>query len=511
MLNIRLDKKSTTPLYVQLRDSIQQAIHEGTLNSGDRLPTVASLAKQLKVAHSTVRRALEDLAQSGLVNCHVGRGTFVTDPAVSLGRSGGIEVASVPPASAAVEAELALAARRLRMGIAKSLDALLALAAKPGLLRFTSGVPAASTLQADTLERLTRQALKNGQAAYAGYSPPGGLPELRQAVAARLTAAGTEVPPEEVLITSGSQQAVSLLAQSALETNAKILCEVPCYMGVPKAFGAVGHWVESVRRDTEGPKLDELSNFTDERPLMLYLCPELHNPMGTDLHPLRRKALIDWANRSQALLICDEIFHDLRFDGSTPRSLLAEAGGNRAAVIGSLSKSFMCGLRIGWLASSRERVQSLIELKNAVDIGSPPLMQGIALELLRSGEYDDHVRRVRRLYQIRCEATLKALKHYMPKDLTWTRPAGGFHMWVELPSGYSSVVLFLLAVERGVAFVPGPKHDIDHRFINAFRLSYGNLRPEQIDKGIRQLAEAVKELLKHPPSDTGLSGVGSFL
>jgi 2-aminoadipate transaminase len=221
--------------------------------------------------------------------------------------------------------------------------------------------------------------------------------------------------------------------------------------------------------------------------------------------------VVDWAQEEDALLLADEIFHDLRFEKKPPPSLLETAGPERTVAVGSVSKSFMCGLRIGWLVSSAERVRSLVTLKRSMDLGCPPLMEGIALSLLESGAYDAHTARARAVYKARRDATLEALEQYMPEGVTWTRPEGGFHMWVELPKGYSSIALFLLAVERGVAIVPGPHHDVDHRFMNAFPLRYGMLKEEEIHEGVALLADAMKTLLKEPPGDSGLSGLGNYL
>jgi len=519
MLPLTLDKTSDKPLYAQLRDAIEAAIAGGRLKPGQRLAPVTTLAKELNVTPTTVRRAYEDLAKAGRIISHVGRGTFVTDgaapesapaattPADECRRTGGT---AQDAASTASRSELALAARRLRMGVARSLDALEALAARPGLIRFTIGAPPSDSLRDGVMEELARKALARGQNTLAGYAPPAGAPGLRQAVADRYASAGAKVAPEQVLITSGSQQAVTLLAAAAREDSRRVLCEMPCYMGIARSFGAAGHWVQSVVRDAEGPIPSQLPDGDAARGALLYLCPELHNPMGTDLSPQRRRAVVEWAARHDALLVSDEIFHDLHCDNTNPSSLLAEAGAQAAVSLGSLSKSFAGGLRIGWIVSSAERIRSLVELKRAADIGCPPLMQAMAEELLTGGEYDDHVRRVSRLYQIRRDATLRALKQHMPAGVTWTRPGGGFNMWVELPAGCSSLALFMLAVERGVAISPGPMNDVDHRFANAFRLCYGALRGEQIDEGVRRLAEATALVLQQR-GDGGPRALGGLL
>jgi 2-aminoadipate transaminase len=513
MIKITIDKKSDKPLYAQIRDALQTAIQEGTLKPDDRIPPVAAFAKEVGVTQATIRRAIEDLVKTGYIVSHVGRGTFVSSPEESeaedqeISKNRGLWLNSVVEPT---NPEAALAARRLRMGIARSLNELMALAKRPGLIRFTGGIPDPQTVRDGVLKDLVQDALQAGQRVYQEYNDPMGLLELREELAQRFCKSGIQVSPDQILVTSGSQQAVALIAQATSENNQRVICETPCYTGITNAFGAFGHWVETVIRDSKGPIPNRLQRFRDGKPSLFYLCPELHNPMGTDISPERHAVLVDWAGEQNIILVADEIFHDLRFDGPTPPSLLTETGIQQAVVIGSLSKSFMTGLRIGWLITDPERVRSLVALKRAMDIACPPFMQGIALSLLRSGEYDVHLQKVREHYRLRCDTALEALDRFMPEGVSWTVPQGGFQMWVELPAGYSSIALFLLAIERGVAFIPGPLQDINHRFMHAFRFCYGSVEPDQITEGIELLADAVKELLKGSPGESGLSGLGDF-
>ena len=412
---------------MQIRDFIIDAVTRQLLRPGDRLPTVSGFAKDLGVTRATVLRALEDLRSGGYIVAYVGRGTFIANPSESAltnrceQDSAAVIGCSRLPLMRS-DPEFALAARRLRMGIARSLEALEILLQRPGLLHLSSGIPDIRLTKAGILEKLTKSALQSSHDDYQRYSPSGGLPGLRQEVATWLSDSQLEITPDQVLITNGSQQAISLLAQAALENNRRIICEVPCYAGIAKAFGAVGHWVETIVRNEDGPMLERLEQCQSGRPALLYLCPQLHNPMGTDLCAKQRRRLTSWVQQNDAVMIADEIFRDLRFEGAKPPSLIADAGVGHTVVIGSLSKSFMCGLRIGWLVSSAERIRSLLELKRAMDIGSPPLMQGIALTLLRSGEYRRHLQNVRTHYQMRRDAALQALSTNMPSGITWTRP-----------------------------------------------------------------------------------------
>ncbi len=257
---LALDRRSDTPLYAQLRERLADEIRSGRLKPGERLPAVVELARRLGVTQSTVTRAFTDLAAAGWLESHVGRGTFVRPaeprpgPAGRPGPAPSFQRSPVEP----VDPEFALAARRLRMGVARSLEALSVLAQGPGLIDLTSGIPDPAIARPDILGRMANEALRAGQEPYQGYGWHQGMPGLREEIAKRQDPSGRRLSAENVLVTSGSQQAISLLAQSALEQNLRIVCEVPCYPGIANAFGAVGHWVESVPRDAHGPLPDRL-------------------------------------------------------------------------------------------------------------------------------------------------------------------------------------------------------------------------------------------------------------
>lgn len=509
MIDITLDRDGDQPLYAQLRDAIALAVKEGRLRPGDRLPPVTALSKDLGVTQATVRRALEDLTHDGLVTSHVGRGTFVAEPAGSAAEAAP-EADRSRSAPALPSPESREASMRLRAGVARSLEALMPLGRRPGLIRFNAGSPDLGLLPDDLLPDLVRQALESHPRDFLDYGDPLGLPALREALAERLSRSGHSVDPEQILVTSGSQQGIGILAQWALETRADVLCETPCYAGATKAFSLLGHWVEAVPRDEEGPSPERLARLGSLRSPLLYVCPLLHNPTGLDMSPARRKAVLEWLARRDGLLVADEVYRELHLDGPETPSFLGRVNDGRVALLGSLSKTVMPGLRVGWIVTGRNWSRRLPPFRQAMDLGGPPLMQGLALALLRSGQYDAHLDRAREAYRRRRDLLLSALADHMPQGVTWTTPQGGFNLWVRLPEGYSSIALFLAAIEHGVAIVPGPFLDIDHRFVNAFRLAYGAVPESDIPDGVARLAEAVTALLGHPPGDNGLSGLGNY-
>jgi len=511
-----INKNLDIPLYIQLRDNIEHAIKEGDLSPGDKLPAVAHIAKEVGVTQATVRRALKDLKDMGHTLCHVGRGTFVQDASTVQRKEidapdscAGFPV-SPPERLPRGGSSLENAAWQLRMGVSKALGDIMSLADKPGIIHLARGTSDPALLPETFLEEVVSETLAGKPAALIESTPPAGLFELRQAVAEHFSLQNIEVGPEQVLITNGSLQAVTLVAQALRESKPAIIVETPCFKGIPDTFSAMGHWVETVGRDAQGPRVDQLSRLGARSPALMYLCPYAQNPTGTSLSTERYAELADWAAHTGATILADELFRDLCYDEPQVPSLMKALGPERVIAVGSLSKTVMTGLRVGWLISTAERVNRIIRYKRLMDISSSSFAQGMALTILKSGRYTRHTQYMRAVYRKRMAAMLKALERNMPKEVHWSKPDGGFSMLLELPKGYSSIALFLSAVERGVSFLPGPFFDIDQRFVNCIRLSCAWHADDRIKEGIELLAGAVDELLQRPPGDLGLSGLGSF-
>lgn len=515
MINYTIDKESDTPLYIQIRDLIQEAIRSGQLSPGDRLPSVTSLAKEIGVTQATVRRALQDLSDAGQACCQVGRGTFIQGP------GGGLPEATIssersshlagPNQRPSVEpSPVKFAASHLRMGFGKALRDIMTLADKPGIIHLTKGVPDPGQLPENFLAEVTSETLNRDGDMLLETTDPLGRYDLRLEIARRYAAQGLPVGPDQVLITNGSLQGVTLLALENREIGKRVICETPCFRGITDTFVTMGHWVETITRDSQGPLPEQLLQLAGGEPSLLYLCPYAHNPMGTHLSEERQAVLIDWARRTRSTIVADELFRELCWDEPLPPSVLRDLPADQAVVVSSLSKSVMTGMRFGWIISSAAHIQQLAQLKRLNDHSCPTLIQGLALTIFQSGRFDQHNRKMAAVYHQRRDAMLRALERYMPEGVTWSRPEGGFSLLLELPRGYSSVALFFFAIDKGVSFLPGPLFDIDQRFVNSCRIGYAWSDEAEIKEGIELLASAVEQFLRRPPGDSGLSGLGSY-
>ncbi|WP_073613852.1 aminotransferase-like domain-containing protein [Desulfopila aestuarii] len=462
-----IDRELDVPLYVQIRDNIVAAMSAGRLKPGDRLPSVCSLAKEIGVTQATIRRALQDLVDAGHTECHVGRGTFIRDAsagceATACTYTGTLEEIDDESGRNSMRGDMREhAARRLRRSVSKALYDIMPLAHKPGIIAMTKGTPDEKMIPEGFLEELCQLTLERGAARYVQATDPIGLADLREEIARRASRDGSKVTPDMVMITNGVMQAITLVAQHYMESRPEVICETPCFQGVSNSFAAMGHWVETVRRDDNGPMVDQLERFSTQANRLLYLCPYAHNPMGTNLSPDRSAYLVEWARKTGSVLIVDEIFRELQFSGEGHPSLIRQLGGEQTIVVNSLSKSIMSGLRIGWIITSPRRIQELAQLKKLMDHSAPTFMQGMAFSLLRSGKFETHTQQMVECYKRRMNTMLKSLQKMMPAGVRWSQPDGGFSILLELPTGYSSVALLFSAIDMGVSFLPGPLFDID--------------------------------------------------
>ncbi len=486
----KVNKSGPATLHAQLSSFIENAIRQGELLPGDRIPSMAELARRLKVNKVTVVRAFGELEQKGRTVSKVGKGTFV---------------AGQPEAAPSADAALSATVAQLRENYLTGIDQLLSAQTPPGGIDLRPGVPPHDGVAPDLLASLTAEVTRESDRlfTYAHH----GLPELIDAICDWLGERGYRVQRDQILVTNGSQQAVALIASWAMRDRRQVYCETPTYVGLPRIFSLSGHHLKSLPWDDEGPRADAVAGIPDGPPSLLYCCPEFQNPTGQCISRARREQISEAAGRKNMVVVVDDIFRDMRFAGKELPSLYETLPAARRVLVGSFSKSFMPGLRAGFLIADRPLKEAFSSIKKYMDLGSPTLTQAIMARFLRSGGYRDHLTKMRPFYRKRCKAALAALGSQMPDGVTFTRPQGGFQLWVQLPPGYSSVRIYLAALERGVAISPGPAHDMDGRYMNCFRIGYGQATPARITQGITTLAAVVRETFAQGPEEPTATGL----
>ena len=377
---------------------------------------------------------------------------------------------------------------------------------KPGIISFAGGLPSSKTFPVAEFEAACAKVLKDDPAGALQYAASEGYGPLRELVAAQLkaqsAAAGVtwNVDPAQVLITTGSQQGLDLVAKILIDKDSKVLVESPTYLGAVMAFTPMEPNVVSVASDAEGIDIADLAaKSADAR--FLYVLPNFQNPTGRSMTEARRAALSAEAARSGLPIMEDNPYGDLWFDQAPPAPLTARnpEGG---IYLGSFSKVLAPGLRMGFIVAPKAVYPKLLQAKQAADLHSPGFNQRLIFEVMQNGFLDRHVPTIRSLYKAQRDAMLEALAKHFPESqgpdsanadstFTWNTPAGGMFLWARLPAGMNAVDLLPHAVDKGVAFVPGAPFYAGNADARAMRLSFVTPSVEEIHRGVAALAEAI--------------------
>ena len=382
-----------------------------------------------------------------------------------------------------------LFAERTRGDVGGELAAILALVASPDLISFAGGFPDPETFPGATAARLLDELVAAGDPTPFQYSPTRGLPGPLDAIASRIdTLQGRRPGDDELMITSGGIEALELAGKSFLDRGDTVVVEGPTYLGAIMAFRSFEAEVAAVSMDDDGLDVEELERMLAGglRPKLLYTISDHQNPAGVSLVAERREALVELARRHHFLILEDVAYRELGFEGDAPPSLWSLAP-DAVVQMGTTSKTFFPGVRLGWAAGPAEVVARLVAAKQNTDQCAGALGQRLFEEYARRGWIDEQLARSRELYRRRCALLLAALARHMPADASWTRPRGGFFSWLTLP-GVDAAELARRAVVEGVAIVPGGSFFPDGRGADCVRLSFSKVDDERIDEGIARVA-----------------------
>jgi len=369
---------------------------------------------------------------------------------------------------------------------------------RPDIISFAGGLPAPSGFPVDVVRAAFDKVLvSNGRAALQ-YGPTEGYGPLRSWVANDLNSKGANVAPENILIVSGSQQALDLLGKVLIDKDSKVLVETPSYLGALQSFSLYQPRFVSVDSDEGGLVPEALTEENTDGARFLYALPNFQNPTGRTLSRQRRQALIARAAALGLPVVEDDPYGELRYAGEAEPSLLSLGGEANALVIrmGSFSKVLAPGLRLGYIAAPRKLIDKLVQAKQATDLHTSTLTQMAVYEIVKDGFLDSHLPTVRELYRQQCNYMLDALQKEFPSSATWTRPEGGMFIWVTLPEGIDTNTLLQQAIEEKVAFVPGePFYANAPAPRNTLRLSFVTVPEDKIRTGVATLGRLIKAQL----------------
>jgi len=382
---------------------------------------------------------------------------------------------------------------------------------RPEVISFAGGLPAPEVFPAERFQGACQKVLQEKPHLALQYGATEGYEPLREMVARHIARYGIKAKSENVLITSGSQQALDLIGKLLINPGDRVLVEAPTYLGALQAFNVYGADYVSVPSDNDGLRSDLLEDPLRSGPKFMYVLPNFQNPGGTTLSEGRRHELVLLADKYGIPIVEDDPYGQLRYEGEhlTPLVVLDRENLRRdqgysignVLYLSTFSKTLAPGLRLGWIVAPPDVIAKLVQLKQGADLHSSTFVQMIAYEVARDNFLDEHVKLIRSVYRERRDGMLDALSRYFPPEVTWTKPMGGLFLWVTLPQGADADKLFEAAVRENVAFVPGDcfyapnGHSDEGR--RHMRLNFSAAAPDQIREGIRRLSIAVKEQLAH--------------
>ncbi len=394
----------------------------------------------------------------------------------------------------------ALRLRRMQSSVVREL---LKLTQRPELISFAGGLPAPEVFPVEQFRQASERVLSQFGPEALQYSTTEGCARLREMIARHTARYGIVVRPENILITSGSQQALDLLGRVFINAGDRIALERPTYLGALQAWNAYQAQFLGIGMDEEGMLMDELESVLRAGPKFLYALPNFQNPSGVTMPLPRRKILVEMADHYGVPIIEDDPYGQLRYEGEHLPSLAvldAQARDGRpfsgnVIYLSTFSKTLAPGLRLGWVVAPVEVIQRLVLAKQGADLHTGTFVQMVAYELAHGGFLDKHIQHIRTLYGIRRNAILAALEKHMPAGVRWTKPQGGLFIWVILPERLDAADLLREAVEELVAFVPGSAFYDDATGKNTLRLNFSNATPEKIEEGIARLGGVVARAL----------------
>jgi 2-aminoadipate transaminase len=397
-------------------------------------------------------------------------------------------------------------AARTRQMKRSTVREILKLTARPEVISFAGGLPAPELFPVERIRQATDTVLAERGREVLQYSTSEGMPELRELIARRLSAGRFQVHKDNIIITSGSQQAVDMIARILLDEGDRVVVENPTYVGMLTSWKPFHVDFSAVPTDGDGMLVDELETLLAEQPKLMYAIPTFQNPQGTSLTKERRFKLAEIMVKHGLPLLEDDPYGELRYSGEpVPSMLQVEAECRGATTLdgnvmycGTFSKILTPGLRIGWVAAALPVIDKLVQVKQATDLHTSTLNQFITYEVARDEAFlEQHVTMLRDVYRQRRDLMLQTMAEHFPEEVTWTRPEGGLFLMVTMPPHLNAADILKLALARDVAFVPCDDFFVGDARYNSFRLNFSNARPERIVGGIERLGAVLKAALQN--------------
>jgi len=473
-----LSKGNGRPLFLQLHEQIVDRIAAGELTAGARLPPVRRLAQQLGINHMTVAKAYKDLAEAGFVEGRAGGGTHVRAPyGTGSRRARGSEAGTVGP----------LLSERLYE-----------LSHAPGVIAFTANYPQPDPECVREFEICLQSVIADGLSPYFAYDPPNGRISFRRSIVDYLAQQGLTTAPEDVIVTSGAQQAIELVVRLLVPHGSPVIVERPSYYGVINALRSVSARILEVPLESDGMGIEMLEgHLARHRPRLIYTNSTFQNPTGVTTSIEKRRRILALAREHGVSILEDDHNSELRFAGSPVPSIrsLAEPVDNVFYVRG-FGKIFLPGTRLGYVVTPAHARRPLLALKAHSDLHTNGIMQEAMARFLSRKNYPKILERMKRVYAAKQRKVISSLSAGMPLGTLIGRPEGGLSLWVTLPEGTEVSELYYRAVRRGVAFVAGEVFYASHVNPRTLRVSFGLLGDGVVEEGVSRLCSVATDLMR---------------
>ena len=400
--------------------------------------------------------------------------------------------------------EYRYAQRTQRMG-SSAIRELLKYTEKPDIISFAGGLPAPDVFPVEEFSAACERVLREHGPMALQYGTTDGYLPLREMIARHSARYGIKITPENVLITSGSQQALDLLGKIFIDPGDRILVESPTYLAAIQAWNAYGAEFITVPMDDDGMNTDHLEEALRAGPKFIYVLPNFQNPTGVTLSMERRRKLLELADQYGVPIVEDDPYGQLRYEGEHLPSIVVLDSQFRddgtpcyrgnVIYLSTFSKTLAPGLRLGWVIAPPEVIGKLVLAKQGADLHTATFNQYVAYEVSRAGFLDRHIHLIREVYGHRRDIMLAAMDRHFPAEVSWTYPQGGLFLWGTLPSYMDAKDLLKTCLDKKVAFVPGEPFHPTGGGKNTMRINFSNATPEEIEVGIQRLGSAIKEKL----------------
>ncbi|MEA2097314.1 MAG: PLP-dependent aminotransferase family protein [Candidatus Cloacimonadota bacterium] len=379
---------------------------------------------------------------------------------------------------------------------------LLKLTKNPEIISFAGGLPAPETFPIEELVEITTKVLREEGEKALQYGSTEGDDRLRELVAENYIQEGFKITKENICITTASQQGLDLLGKVFINRGDKVLVGLPSYLGGLQAFKAYGADLIGIEFDEHGMRSDKVEEVLvdlktkGQKPKFIYIIPDFQNPAGVTMPEFRRKEIIKIAKKYEVLIVEDSPYKQIRFEGNDQKSLYALDGEDNVINLGTFSKIFVPGFRIGWVIAQKNIVDKFVMAKQGTDLCTSPFVQKIAARYIEEGYFAKSLKATIQNYKEKKDIMMRAFEKYMPEGVTWTKPEGGLFLFITLPDYMDSEILFQKAIKRKVAFVVGHAFYCNGKGRNTMRINFSYVPKNLSEIGVKRLAEVIKSEMR---------------